>query len=257
MKIITLNTWGGRAGKEALRAFFVNHKDDVDIFCLQEIWSAPYQNLDGMTVGGKSLDHSTIMTEGLQELSEILSDFTPYFRPHHGDNYGLLTFVRKTVEVAAEGELFVHKYKDFIPEGDIGKHARNIQYVTVSRDGTPCTVINFHGLWNGLGKGDSEDRLEQSRNILAFTAGIGGHIVLCGDFNLSPDTESMRMLESSGFRNLISEYGVTSTRTSLYTYTTQSPFADYVLVSEGIMVADFKVLPDEVSDHAPLYLEIT
>ena len=37
MKIITLNTWGGRAGEERLLDFFNTHKDDTDIFCLQEI----------------------------------------------------------------------------------------------------------------------------------------------------------------------------------------------------------------------------
>jgi len=42
MKIITLNTWGGRAGKELLLSFFEKYRDDADIFCLQEIWSAPH-----------------------------------------------------------------------------------------------------------------------------------------------------------------------------------------------------------------------
>lgn len=45
MKLISLNTWGGRAGKEELLAFFERHRD-IDIFCLQEIWSAPYNDMD-------------------------------------------------------------------------------------------------------------------------------------------------------------------------------------------------------------------
>ena len=61
------------------------------------------------------------------------------------------------------------------------------------------------------------------------------------------------MLESAGLRNLVAEFGVTSTRTSLYTR--PEPFADYVFVSDGIHVRDFRVLTDEVSDHAPLLLE--
>ena len=77
--------------------------------------------------------------------------------------------------------------------------------------------------------------------------------MLCGDFNLLPDTESLRMLESAGLRNLVVECGVTSTRTSLYAR--PEPFADYVFVSDGIAVRDFHVLPDVVSDHTPLLLE--
>jgi exonuclease III len=37
MKIVFLNTWGGRVGQPLLE-FFKNHQD-VDVFCLQEVWS--------------------------------------------------------------------------------------------------------------------------------------------------------------------------------------------------------------------------
>ena len=56
-------------------------------------------------------------------------------------------------------------------------------------------------------------------------------------------------------RNLIAEFGITSTRSSLYTKPLR--FADYMFVSNGIEVKDFKVLPDEVSDHLALYLEFS
>ena len=77
---------------------------------------------------------------------------------------------------------------------------------------------------------------------------------MCGDFNLLPDTESIKILESSGLRSLIKEYNITSTRTSFYTK--PAKYADYILVTPGIEVKDFKVLTDEVSDHSPLFLEI-
>jgi endonuclease/exonuclease/phosphatase family metal-dependent hydrolase len=61
------------------------------------------------------------------------------------------------------------------------------------------------------------------------------------------------MLEAAPLRNLVAEFGVASTRTSLYTR--PEKFADYVFVSAGVEVRGFRVLPDEVSDHAPLMLE--
>ncbi len=61
---------------------------------------------------------------------------------------------------------------------------------------TPVTVVNFHGLWNGKGKTDTPDRIAQSQNILRFLEGVDGEIILCGDFNLLPDTESLRMFEA-------------------------------------------------------------
>lgn len=252
MKIVSLNTWGGRAGREGLLEFFEAHQNDTDIFCLQEIWSAPYEHLEGKRVGGTEIDHTQIMTSGLQDITALLPDFTPYFRPHHGDHYGLLMMVKNTLPVNVEGEIFVHKHKGYIPDGDIGNHARNIQFVTITVDGTPLTIINFHGLWNGQGKGDSEDRLAQSQKIKAFIETLSGNIVFCGDFNLLPTTESIHVLESTGLRNLIKTYGVTSTRTSHYTKSEK--FADYLFVSKEIAVTDFQVLPDEVSDHSPLQL---
>ena len=86
MKIISLNTGGGRAGREGLLAFFEKYKDDVDIFCLQEIWSAPYEHLEGKVLGGRETKHEEIMVYGLQEISQVLSNYIPYFRPHHLDN---------------------------------------------------------------------------------------------------------------------------------------------------------------------------
>ena len=254
MKIISLNTWGGRAGKEGLLSFFKEYKGNTDIFCLQEIWSAPHSHLEGHKAGGKEINHSKIMVEGLQEIKSILSDFIPYFRPHYGDNYGLLMLVKKNIEVKVEGEIFVHKHKGYMPEGDIGNHARNIQFITTELNGSPLTIINFHGLWNGQGKSDSDDRLNQSKKIKEFIGTLKGNVVMCGDFNLLPNTESIKILEEIGLKNLIKETGVTSTRTSHYTK--PEKFADYAFVSKALEAKDFKVLPDEVSDHSPLYLEI-
>ena len=258
MRIISLNTWGGRAGKEGLLAFFRKYAETTDIFCLQEIWSAPHEHLEGRLAGGLAINNPQIMLYGLQEISAVLPNHTTFFRPHFGDNFGLLMLVRKNLAVVEEGEVFVYKHKGYMPEGDIGNHARNIQYVTIKTKSGPITVINFHGLWTGVGAGkgkkDSSERLEQSANIVEFTKKIRNPLVLCGDFNLLPDTESLRKFENAGLRNLIREFGVTSTRTSFYTK--PQKFADYAFISGRVPLKNFKVLPDEVSDHAPLFIEL-
>lgn len=254
MRIISLNTWGGRGGKDNLLAFFKKHADTTDIFCLQEIWSASYKSLEGRLVGGVEISNDQIMTRGLQEISAVLPNHAVFFRPHHGEYYGLLMMVRKSLVVSEEGEVFVYKQKGFVTEGDVGNHARNIQYVTIETETEPLTVINFHGLWNGKGKTDTEDRILQSKNILAFVKKLKGEYVLCGDFNLLPDTESINLFESGGLRNLIKEHKISSTRTSFYLKSEKH--ADYAFVTKGLKAMDFKVLPDEVSDHSPLLIEV-
>ncbi len=121
MKIITLNTWGGRAGHQLLLDFFKSH-NDVDIFCLQEIWSAPYSHLDGHNAGGVALDHSIILTQALQEISNQLPNHIPYFKPHFLENYGLLMLVKNSISVLEDGDVFVHRERGYVPEGDIGNH---------------------------------------------------------------------------------------------------------------------------------------
>lgn len=256
MKIISLNTWGGFAGKEALLDFFRTHAD-TDVFCLQEIWAAPYEHLEGASAGGRELKNEQIMVYGKQEIEAALPDHRSYFRPHFEDHYGLLILVKKSLTILEEGERFVHRDKGYKPEGDIGQHARNIQYVTVAAENGPVTIINFHGLWagKGVGKIDTPERLIQSERLAAFLMERTEPLVLMGDFNLLPDTESLAMLEKAGLKNLIKEYGITSTRTSHYTK--PEKYADYALVSPTVTVRSFEVLPDEVSDHAPLKLELS
>jgi len=254
MKIITLNTWGGRAGSNILLEFFDRQKDDVDVFCLQEMWRAPYSEYDGHMAGGLVINQDNVMVKGVQEISSKLPQFDGYFKPHFMEDYGLMMFIHKKYKVIKEGEVFVHLHKGYVPDGDIGSHARNIQYVTLVRDNKELTIINFHGLWNGKGKTDTNDRLKQSDNIIDFIKTINGDVVLCGDFNLLPDTKSIKKLEDIGLVNLVKEHNVLSTRTSFYTK--QDKFADYIFVNKDVDVKDFKVLLDEVSDHAPLYIEI-
>jgi endonuclease/exonuclease/phosphatase family metal-dependent hydrolase len=249
MKIISLNTWGGIAGADGLIVFFKDHQY-VDVFCLQEVFNGGE---------GDSAEKQEKIESKVYNLLSLLEEALPnhhcYFRPHLKEYYGLLMCVKKDIELLEEGEHFVHKEKGYVPEGiSTGHHARNIQYVKLNRNGNNLYIINFHGLWNGKGKTDTDDRIQQSKKIIEFTNSISDNFVLIGDFNLRPDTRSLKLFEEAGMRNLIKEYAITSTRTSHYTK--DEKFADYAFVSEGIPVKDFKVLSDEVSDHAPLYLEI-
>lgn len=249
MKVISLNTWGGKAGTDGLISFFKAHQD-TDIFCLQEIFNGG-EAFRGMKAARFSLDHFD--PKLLTRIQEALPGHTAHFRPHVEDFFGLATFVRNDVEIAAEGEVSIYREKGYYSRENIGDQHRILQYVTPIDP--QCTIINLHGLWNGQGKRDSEDRLLQSDRILTFIESLNGPYILLGDFNLRPETESIQKLEAAGMRNLITEYSIPSTRTSLYDSRDTEPHADYVFVSDGIEVKDFAVLPDEVSDHAALYIE--
>jgi len=83
--------------------------------------------------------------------------------------------------------------------------------------------------------------------------------VIGGDFNLMPDTESVGLFEKSGYKNLIKDFDIKTTRSSLnsgkYPEGDIQYFADYAFVSPEVKVKDFKVPQVEISDHLPLILE--
>jgi len=240
MKLITLNTWGGVVHKPLLE--FLATNKDLDIFCFQEIFhDTPEEKVKEMT--------SKVARDLFADIEAVLPDHKGYFRPSLENYYGIAVFVRKDISVKKEGDIPVYSSGD----EKRGYHSRNLQYIEIAEGDESLTIAHVHGLWNGNGKTDTESRLEQSKKIKAFMDSVSGPKILCGDFNLLPDTESLKMLEP-GLRNLIKDYGITCTRTSFYTRSTDK-YADYMLVSPDIKVIDFKVLPDEVSDHSALLLE--
>lgn len=245
MKLITLNVWGGRLHNEIMK--FLEDNQDIDIFCFQEVYDNAHGK-DTIWLNGTNL-------ECLKDLQKALPNHQPYYHPHLGDWWGLAMFVKKSITVSDVDEIFVHKYKGHDIESEkLGHTAKNIQYVTVLNDNKKISILNIHGLWNGQGKNDSEDRISQSRKIVDFINGLKNDFVFCGDFNLLPETESIKMIEKElGVRNLIKDFGITSTRTSFYTK--PDKYADYIFTSSGVQVKHFSVLPDELSDHSALFIE--
>jgi endonuclease/exonuclease/phosphatase family metal-dependent hydrolase len=251
IKIISLNAWCGRAGS-ILYDFFENNKD-IDIFCLQEV------DLDGSKFDADVIGNNTSPGDPslFTSIQNIIPQHHGYFSPCFGRWCCNAIFVKESLyeNVVAYGDLIVTdkqqkyaSYKTWL--------RRTIQWSDLDLKDKKYTIINFHGLWEkGKGKNDSPDRIEQSQNIINFLyTKKDRKIILVGDFNLNPDTKSIALFEDFGLRNLINEYYIPSTRTQLYTK--DSSFADYAFTSPEIKIKKFKVLPDVVSDHTPLYLEI-
>ncbi len=242
MKLISLNVWGG-AVNEPLLEFLGNHHE-VDFFLFQEMHHNATEKTNWDNRGNPNL---------FEDIKKVLPSHTGYFAPAQDDEYGLAGFIGNKIELLENGDIFVHRHKDAMKNMEGENLGRNLQYFKIG--GTkPYTLLNFHGLWTGKGKRDTEDRINQSKRIVEFTKSLSGDFILAGDFNLMPDTESIGILEGMGVRNLIKDYGITNTRTSYYTKTADK-FADYTFITEGIKINDFRVLPDEISDHAAMYLD--
>jgi endonuclease/exonuclease/phosphatase family metal-dependent hydrolase len=228
--------------------FFHSQKSRIDIFCLQEVWDHRLASEEGL----KKAPRGT-RVDILSHLIDSLAGFQVFFAPAQDNAEGVAFFVKNGIKIDHQGDVFVFRSRDSMVENDGKTLGRNLQFIQFKKGGEAYTVCHFHGLWTGDGKGDTPSRIDQSKKIKSFLKSVqGSKKILCGDFNLLPETQSIKILED-GMRNLIKEYGIRSTRNDYYQK--KDPYADYVFVSGEVNVKSFRTLPVAVSDHLPLYLE--
>ncbi len=259
MQLITVNIWGGKM-HDPLFKFIAKHKQKTDFFCFQEVFRS---DRNVITHGS----HSNI----LKDLVDALPEFDFYYSAtakNHDTrgpvnfplDFGQATFVKKGINVLNQGEIFVHrtfnKPGPYYPDGRVD-FPRNFVYSEIEKEGKKFLILNLHGFWEPAPKYDTEERFRQSQIIIDHAKHKNLPTIVAGDFNLGINTESLKMFEDNGFRNLVKESGALTTRSTLYhdKWRTNDKFADYILTTKGIWVTDFKVLRAKVSDHLPLYLK--
>lgn len=242
LTLISLNIWGGNLLDPLLK--FIKKNKATDIFCFQEVYSNAGERI--------STDYENpVCLDIQQKIKKILPDHRTYFKSVVNGIYGISIFVHKDLEVIGEGEHEIHSVRDYSGRGPT--HSRILQWLKILNGHKIITVVNLHGLWNGKGKKDSPNRILQSEKIKTFVDSLNTPFVLCGDFNLSPNTESFDII-SSGKQDLISLNNVKSTRSDFYKK--PEKFADYIFLSNDLKALDFQVLSDQISDHLPLFVKI-
>lgn len=259
MQLITINIWGGKIYNPLLK-FIDKHKNKTDIFCFQEVFRS---DRDIVTHGSRS--------NIIIDLIKVLPDFNYYFAPTAKDHdtkgkvnfpleFGQATFTKKNINVKKQGDIFVHrtfnKPGPYYPDGRVD-FPRNFIYTEIEENGKTFQVLNIHGFWEPAPKHDTEQRLRQSQIIIDHAKHVGVPAILAGDFNLRINTQSLKMFEDNGFRNLVKESGALTTRSTLYSnkWRSNDKYADYILTNKGIWVTNFKVMRSKISDHLPLYLK--
>ena len=266
MLLMCLNGWGGKL-HDGLIPYLQSASPDV--LCLQEVVHTPASSKEWLTYkdNGVSLpQRSNFFAEVCEALPQHIAFFCPAARGDLWDGdkrvdsqWGIATFVRKTIPIIAQKQGFVHGC--FRPNG-YGEHPRSRSAHAVRlfdfKQRQPVTICHMHGLRDPDGKHDTEARLVQAERLAALSMAVseeGDMRVVCGDFNVLPDSQTLELLRKYGYIELVTELNFTDTRTSHY----KKPgrFADYMCVSSETVYSHFDVVRDpEVSDHCPLILEI-
>jgi endonuclease/exonuclease/phosphatase family metal-dependent hydrolase len=266
MKVMCLNGWGGKLHAE-LAAYIAAEQPDV--LCLQEVVHSPASELEWLTyrdgdhilpqranffadVAAALPDHTAIFCQAAQ--GELWDGETPV-----PSQWGIASFVHKSLPIIGQAQGFVHGA--FSPHG-YGEHprSRNAHALRLYDYATDRTLViaHMHGLRDLRGKMDTTARAAQAHRLAALIVGIqepGDGLIVCGDFNVEPASETFEILSPIGLTELVTSRGFTGTRTSHY----KKPgrFADYMLVNEAVAVKAFDVvMSPEVSDHCPLVVTI-
>lgn len=264
MKIISLNIFRGHEFA-ALMNFCKEQAASTDVFCLQEILSNPKEDMSSLPYEGRA--------NFLEELRRTLPEFAGIFAPMEEDfdmttKYegqllmGNAILYKKELEVTEKGSFFI--YNEF------NSYKKNLDYETLGHNAVyieldGVTIVTLHGNSQPGNKRDTPKRLAQSQKVIDFLVVRAGEKIVMGDFNLLPDTESVRIWERAGYRNLVIEYDVKSTRGSnhrklspQYAKTPEGyqEFADYTFTTAGVKVQSFEVPDLPLSDHLPMILTV-
>ncbi|MCV6593746.1 MAG: endonuclease/exonuclease/phosphatase family protein [Silicimonas sp.] len=261
-----LNGWGGKL-HDALLSYVAAVAPDV--LCLQEVVHSPATEKDWLTYrdGAHVLpQRANFFRDVCRALPDHVAVFCPAAQGVLWDDaravpsqWGLATFVHRDVPIIGQVQGFVHKSYSPVGYGDHprSRSAHGVRVYDYSAK-RPVSVTHMHGLRDLKGKMDTPERAAQAQRLLGLSRQVSDPedlSVICGDFNVEPGSETLRLLSDAGFSELVTGRGFTSTRSTHYGK--PGRYADYMLINREGAVKGFDVVFDpEVSDHCPLVLEI-
>lgn len=241
MKLVQLNTWSCSLSPSIVE--FLD-KENPDFITFQEAVSSQF--------GGKILE----------TIDEILTSHPfrdSYYTPlvefafmHHRASRGNL--ISSQLPIVAKNELWTHgEYTEDFDYVDSGGYnvARNVAHVEVSINNQPLHVLTLHGFHVKAHKNGNDETLKACQILKDYAAQLHGAVIITGDFNLTPTSESMKIFNED-FRNLSVENNLSTTRNKL---TTKNEVCDYILVNDKVTVNNFSMPEDIISDHNALVLD--
>lgn len=240
MKLLTLNVWQGR-----LERVLLKHLEtlSVDFACMQE--SVDYDKSSGGLVSsyqkiGKSLELKNQFFSPTCAMKLGTKDIA-----FGNVIYSKLPF-SETNTVFTRGE-----YKDNFDFDADDYNIRAFQHALVKLNGKRLHILNHHGHHIDAHKLGDDETMRQVKQIIAYIKNLEGAVILCGDFNLSPDSASIKQFDTV-LNNLSVDFSLKTTRSRL---TYKDEVCDYIFVNSQVDVKDFKMDETIISDHNALILD--
>ncbi len=263
MKLISLNVALFETNNESLYQFLLDQKPDI--VCLQEVAlsSDPkvikdYLSKDFIDKATKKLKHSFFSSTWLSkdfhlknfhQKEDYFIDFGGWIES--GIYIKSKFKILKAVNIFLKNKL--EKLVDWTlwPENE----AKSVQVVDLQLPGNKkLRVLNYHGIWTKEKIGNKET-LRACQKINQLATEVNYPTIIAGDFNLFPDSKSMKVFNKH-FISLIDQHNIQTTRPKSNELNhLKRNVIDFILITPDIKVNSFEVLDSDVSDHLPLVLE--
>lgn len=272
MKILYFNAYNGKGDEQAYFKLLTDSAVDCDVLCLQEIDSVADEHKNPF---GNMLNHRPKTVAALESSHYVYfatrqSTWTLAGYEQSESDWGMMIAVRKSIAIVEYREKYILHSRNAGTKPDLTDLPVMVQAIKIKRDNDDYMwVLNFHGYYAGgyvdgktVGKQDTPERVDQAWKLAQFIIELQEDcpVIVGGDFNVDPDTLLIQKLTELGMHNLIAQYCVPTTRTTIYNAEKKAkwPYADYVFVDPRLIVSSFDVDADSTaSDHAPILLELS
>lgn len=241
MKIIQINIWGGKLGQQIID--FLN-REKPDFVCMQEV-----NDLDGRS-GYKLFATLDEIKQGAGFKDAFMSATYSSRYMERQLEYG--NAILSKLPLASTKTIFTEgQYKSNFDTMKDDGNIRNLQRVTVGVNGKALHILNHHGHWIHGSKAGDEETARQMRIIADGISSLDGPVIMCGDFNLEPNSKSLAVINDK-LTNLSIDNGLKRTYTQL---SPVNEVSDYIFVNDQVKVRHFAMSETLVSDHKALILE--
>lgn len=262
MFLLSLNVALFETNNEKLYQFLL--KQDPDIVCLQEIAHSLDPNVDPAFLSKDYVDKAT------NNLKYSFFSPTWMIKNFHQKNFhqqenfdfdfgGFLksgNYIKSRFRILKKTNIFMTNKNIKVTDwsGWPERQSKAVQVVDLALPKSKLRILNYHGIWTKEKIGN-QSTLKACQKINKLAKEVDYPVIITGDFNLFPDTESMKVFKDS-FISLVDKHQIRTTRpkTNELSHLEQN-VVDYIFVTRGIKVNSFQVLDTDVSDHLPLILD--
>lgn len=262
MRLLSLNVALFETNNEKLYEFLLKQKPDI--ICLQEVADKVDPEVNPVYISKGFIDKATAnLPYSLFGPNWMIRDFhRKNFHKKEDFNFefgGFLksgNYIKAKFRMLKKANVFI-KYKT-IKFTDWStwpqKQPKAVQVVDLQLPSKKLRILNYHGIWTKEKIGNPET-LEACKKINKLATEVSYPTIITGDFNLFPDTQSMKVFQDH-FISLVDKYNIQTTRPHNNELShLQRNVVDFILITPDIKVSSFKVLDSDVSDHLPLILD--